>query len=108
MMKNDLKPFDEKECTHCRGLISIRMPVPSSGCDHLYYPEACAVCREAERRIHPSELDLVKAELQKERERSKELVGALEKIESCERADAYLCAREALAAYKSSAESGGK
>ncbi len=32
------------ECPHCKGPIEIRMPVPESKCDHLYYPENCFVC----------------------------------------------------------------
>lgn len=42
MKKN--KETGDRECPHCRGLIEIRMPVPSSGCDHLYYPDCCKVC----------------------------------------------------------------
>lgn len=36
---------DGEACKHCLGLISIRMPVPSSGCDHLYYPDNCKICK---------------------------------------------------------------
>lgn len=32
-------------CRHCGGLVEIRLPVPSSGCDHLYYPDNCVVCQ---------------------------------------------------------------
>lgn len=42
---NEGKPFSERICDHCKGLISIRLPVPSTGCDHLYYPDNCATCR---------------------------------------------------------------
>ncbi len=38
--------LDELACEHCKGLLSIRMPVPSSKCDHLYYPECCEICTE--------------------------------------------------------------
>ena len=31
-------------CRHCGGPIEMRMPVPKSGCDHLYYPDNCLVC----------------------------------------------------------------
>lgn len=42
------KPWSEwelRECDHCKGSLGIRMPIPSSGCDHLYYPDNCATCR---------------------------------------------------------------
>jgi len=32
-------------CPHCGGDIAIRMPVPDSGCDHLYYPNRCEICK---------------------------------------------------------------
>lgn len=38
--------MENKICGHCHGLIAIRMPVPDSGCDHLYYPDNCEVCKK--------------------------------------------------------------
>ena len=35
-------------CPHCEGDIEIRNPTGS--CDHLYYPDACRVCRIREGR----------------------------------------------------------
>lgn len=35
----------EKLCDHCGGKLSIRLPKPKSGCDHLYYPDNCPVCQ---------------------------------------------------------------
>lgn len=58
MTARELKQCDEQECEHCLGLIAIRMPVPSSGCDHLYYPSCCKVCKERERKLNPSEFDI--------------------------------------------------
>jgi hypothetical protein len=38
-------PFDEMKCAHCKGLISSRMPVPSSGCDREHeYKDWCDGC----------------------------------------------------------------
>lgn len=50
MSLEELKAGSEGEiCAHCKGLISIRLPVPSSGCDHLYYPAYCAHCRSKQK-----------------------------------------------------------
>ena len=45
-MKNVMK------CKHCKGPIEIRMPVPKSGCDHLYYPENCVICSKKTTKNH--------------------------------------------------------
>lgn len=52
-----------EECEHCKGLIEIRMPVPSSGCDHLYYPDACQICKTREESRNPSETVLLKQKI---------------------------------------------
>ena len=63
--ERELKPFDERECEHCLGLICVRMPVPSSNCDHLYYPDYCKVCKKRERDRNPSTEDVLKKKLDK-------------------------------------------
>jgi len=45
-----------KFCNHCGGNTAIRLPNPKSGCDHLYYPENCPVCRLKEPRRDTNEL----------------------------------------------------
>lgn len=37
-------------CPHCHGDITIRSPHGLDVCDHLYYPDSCAVCRKREAR----------------------------------------------------------
>lgn len=48
MAQNEKEEFEL--CAHCNGDLKIRMPVPSSGCDHLYYPENCVVCSSADKK----------------------------------------------------------
>lgn len=46
-----------KKCAHCKGNIEIRNP--KGFCDHLYYPDACAICsvKIKPRNLAPHEID---------------------------------------------------
>lgn len=72
------KVAEDKICDHCRGLIEIRMPVPESGCDHLYYPENCDICKLN----HPTDYNLLHEKLQRRTELARELLDHLKNADT--------------------------